>query len=381
MTVKAATTAAVGAARESLKALFTPRTQVEDEWTRRKYFDPYEDVGCSEGERLCLSLWDLVSFLCSCAVLLILYFAARRSLYKTPKQRCWVLTCLNSVVTPLLSFRSLFRIVNNQWEYGFVAGGSRSSRFCTLFFMAYLACELVVGSLDYRKQVSLVMGYVHHVSYLALSIHLVVENRTNLLAMTLVEELPTLILGVGRLGSFDRGFDFAFGLSFIVTRIIFHLYVQYNLFLWRKDDNLGWYWKVCTLSFLMNMYWLLAWWKSVKRRRLKYSFQVHRSRKSKRVKAWPTMSRIMTKSYQVGKQRGKKLGARMRNQILSYRQRFDGSQIHARLRTSARSLGRFAADRFERIEKANRDMLHKGQRMKRATAEFLRSQKAKLKRE
>ena len=60
---------------------------------------------------------------------------------------------MNSVVTPLLALRSLFRIVNNEWEYGFVSGGSRSSRICTLFFMAYLCCELVVGHVDYRKQV------------------------------------------------------------------------------------------------------------------------------------------------------------------------------------------------------------------------------------
>ena len=43
------------------------------------------------------------------------------------------------------------------------------------------------------------MGYVHHFSYLLLASHLLVANRTNIMAMTLLEELPTLVLALSRL--------------------------------------------------------------------------------------------------------------------------------------------------------------------------------------
>ena len=160
------------AARATIAALrnifaLLPYRLAEEE-PPRKYWDPTESTGCDDAgdyvllrlvanpdlrTRLCLSLWDLVCFSMCCIALLAAYLVARTYLYESSKQRSWVLTCLNSVVTPLLALRSLFRIVNNEWEYGFVSGGSRSSRICTLFFMAYLCCELVVGHVDYRKQV------------------------------------------------------------------------------------------------------------------------------------------------------------------------------------------------------------------------------------
>jgi len=404
---------AVAWARAFLRPYFPPRSN-DTEGAENYYYDPFEDVGCRSvsnwvlvraitserwRSKICLSIWDLGSFLCSCAVLISIYLLARKYVYSTPKQRCWILTCVNSLVTPLLSFRSLFRIVNNKWEYVFVVGGSRSSRFCTLFFMAYLVCELIVGSLDYRKQVSLIMGYVHHVSYLLLSLHLLVENRTNILAMSLLEELPTLILAVGRLGSaYLNSFDYAFGLSFVVTRIVFHLYVQYNMFLWRKDAKLGWYWQVCTLSFGMNVHWLLAWWKSVKRRRLKYggaqlgSKLKHRSynRKSHRYKVWPTMGRIMAKSYQRTKHSGKRIGNKMRTSLFAYRQRLK-SQIPIRvtlsdLQSSRRrmevNIKEFARSKIRRIGSVNRRMMERGKRMSQiVTDKFVRDQRDKVKRE
>ena len=334
------------------------------------------------------SSWsDLVVFLSCCFFQSGVYLLARKH-YPSSKLRCWVLTCLNSFVTPLLSFRSLFRIVNNRWEYDPVVGGSRSSRFCTLFFMSYLVCELVVGFVDYRKQVSLIMGYVHHVSYLALSFHLLVENRTNILAMSLLEELPTLILACGRLGQLGGSFDFAFGLSFVLTRIVFHLYVQYHMFLWRGDDKLGWYWQVCTLAFGMNVYWLLAWWKSVKRRRMKHKLSysnsknqlVHRShsRKSHRHKSWPTISRIMIKSLQISSEHSsKKIGVKMK----AYRQRLraNASMRLKQLKVMEQDLKKYYVQRMTRFEEANKEMLQRGQKLRRATEKLRRATEKFLK--
>merc|ERR1712188_312057 len=132
--------------------------------------------------------------------------------------------------------------------------------------MAYLCCELVVGSIEYRKYVTFVMGYIHHVVYLLLCLHLLAKNRTNVMAMMLLEELPTLILAAGRLGKYFQS-DFAFAASFIVTRVCFHLYVQYNMYLLRHDEEMGKYWHVLGMGFVLNAYWLLAWGKSVQRRK------------------------------------------------------------------------------------------------------------------
>jgi len=183
------------------------------------------------------TIGDFVYYIASCVFLLAIYYVARKY-FESTKQRCWILTAVNSLVTPILAFISLFRIVGSSWEYGLVAGGSRSSRFCMIFFVSYLTCELVVGYIDYRKHVTLIMGYIHHITYLTLCLHLITKSSTNLMAMMLCEELPTLILAVGRLsnGALFRS-DLAFSVSFVITRVLFHLYVQWNMYRLRWDPR------------------------------------------------------------------------------------------------------------------------------------------------
>jgi hypothetical protein len=359
------------------------------EWSMREWFpsksSPPEEFSPPQS----LGLGDLVSFLCSC-VLLGSFYAWSSPAFTSSKLRCWLLTGMNSLVTPLLSFRSYFRVVNNQWEYEYVSGGGRSSRFCCIFFMAYLVMELLIGFFHYRAHVTLVMGYIHHFGYLSLCLHLLKEGRTNIIAMSLLEELPTLILAISRLGKFENSFDWSFGVSFVVTRIVFHLYCQYNMFLWRKDPRLSWYWQVYALAFVMNVYWLLAWFKSVKRRRAKLRLSKRHSYKRishRRSKMWPQMGRIVTKSYQMSKsfhlserlaKRRKRVtvfGIKMKQRLLSsYRRRL----VLLRKAYSLQPLKQFASRTMEELEQANEGMRQRGKKLKKATENFFGKQREKF---
>ncbi|KAH7108329.1 hypothetical protein BKA62DRAFT_18281 [Auriculariales sp. MPI-PUGE-AT-0066] len=98
-------------------------------------------------------------------------------------------------------------------------------RSCAIF-QGYLVADLVVGAVHYRDQLNILTGWVHHVLYICLMQYILFSKPewACIFGCVLVMELPTFILGLARLYPVTRN-DRVFSASFLVTRILFHVYV------------------------------------------------------------------------------------------------------------------------------------------------------------
>lgn len=125
-------------------------------------------------------------------------------------------------------------------------GSALDTRACACVMLALTTLDLAIGSIDYRQQVGILTGWVHHTVYVGLCVYILYTRQTFVLMvralplahpraqLTCVEallhatparqvfsfcEIPTLMLAVGSLYRPWRT-DVAFGVVFFVTRIL-----------------------------------------------------------------------------------------------------------------------------------------------------------------
>lgn len=98
----------------------------------------------------------------------------------------------------------------------------------SIFFIAYLVCDLVTGAICYRKHVNFSSGWVHHTLYALFAIFWIHRGWSHSFAVALIMEVPTWIMGVGALNQKLRSY-WAFTTSFLATRVLFHFVFVYSL--------------------------------------------------------------------------------------------------------------------------------------------------------
>ena len=208
------------------------------------------------GDVRVLGLWVALYLLC--------YLGGRRLLGARSPRRVWILTLANAVAASALGVPVALDLEARGWALADVAGDSTYSRLALLSFQGYLLTDLVVGVVEYRKQVTLVMGWMHHIGYSTLTAHFLHRGISNAYASFLLEELPTACLAAGRLGLLDMGTaNLLFALSYVPTRFIFHIYVMRRLFgpggAAPRGTPLHVYVFPSYLGLALNAYWLYAW--------------------------------------------------------------------------------------------------------------------------
>ena len=199
------------------------------------------------------------------------YLGARRALGARSPRRIWVLTFANAVASSALGLPVALDLQERGWTLAAAEGDTAFSRLALLSFLAYLLTDLVVGQLEYRQQVTLVMGWMHHLGYATLTAHFLHRGISNSYAAFLLEEVPTACLAAGRLGLLDMGSaNLLFALSYVPTRFVYHLYVMARLFgregAAPPGNPLHVYVYPSYLGLAMNAYWLYAWTRSAMRR-------------------------------------------------------------------------------------------------------------------
>ena len=199
------------------------------------------------------------------------YLGARRALGARSPKRIWVLTFANAVASSVLGLPVALDLQERGWTLDAAEGDTAFSRLALLSFLAYLLTDLVVGLLEYRQQVTLVMGWMHHLGYATLTAHFLHRGISNSYAAFLLEEIPTACLAAGRLGLLDMGSaNLLFALSYVPTRFVYHLYVMARLFgregAAPPGNPLHVYVYPSYLGLAMNTYWLYAWTRSAMRR-------------------------------------------------------------------------------------------------------------------
>ncbi len=208
------------------------------------------------GDVKVLGLWVALYLLC--------YLGGRRLLGAKSPRRVWILTLANAVMASALGVPVALDLETRGWALADVAGDSAYSRLALLSFLGYLLTDLVVGVVEYRHQVTLVMGWMHHVGYSTLTAHFLYRGISNSYASFLLEEVPTACLAAGRLGLLDMGTaNLLFALSYVPTRFVFHLYVMHRLFgpvgAAPRGTPLHVYVYPSYLGLALNAYWLYAW--------------------------------------------------------------------------------------------------------------------------
>jgi len=180
------------------------------------------------------------------------------------RKRSWLLTLVSSIGTSTGGLYFAARVLRGgvaalQAEDAAATDGGLGV-LLILFFAVYLVLDLVVGSLCYREQITVLSGWVHHTVYLGVAHWALNNNATALLSAFFVSEIPTVIMALGQLNAALRN-DLAFGASYFVTRLVYHGYL---LALWLAHWARGW--SVVAGTLALHVYWFYSWVQSQRRR-------------------------------------------------------------------------------------------------------------------
>ncbi|KAH6574359.1 hypothetical protein BASA62_002452 [Batrachochytrium salamandrivorans] len=181
------------------------------------------------------------AFSCALVVQAILFFGTRRLwpwAFTTSAQTSWILTTTSSVFMTLASLPFLF---------DYLTHGSDLSRMPLLNSPSAVVCS---------DQIDLITGWLHHLIYPFVIVSAVVLQFPGAFLVAAFMELPTIVLALGHMKKSFRS-EYLFGMSFFVTRIVFHLY-----FAWRAYAVWYQYPFVMILAlgtFPLHIHWFGRW--------------------------------------------------------------------------------------------------------------------------
>lgn len=229
-----------------------------------------------------LTTGDLVGVIFLTAAFYIILLAYARTRVFNRKKLAHCLTLVNAslmCVFSLIYMSVKFKMGNNVFDfYGgevdWWIGRDNFSAVVLVMFGTANVMDIMLGLVFYKDHLPLLTTWIHHSVYVWLMVLLVTGNGyiaslptpyTPAFMYALLEELPTLILAAGTVFPQHRQ-DLAFGISFLVTRIIFHAYMFAYMF--RVEAPfviLASY--TCTL--LLHSHWFYGW-------VTKYAFDHHK---------------------------------------------------------------------------------------------------------
>ncbi|KAJ6500742.1 hypothetical protein C8R45DRAFT_978967 [Mycena sanguinolenta] len=154
----------------------------------------------------------------------IFLYHALQKLYTAQRQRAWIITGFTSILTTLCSAPFVLDVV---WSRGDIRALHPRFHLAVLTCRAFQGCllaDLIVGCKYYRSSVTICWGWVHHTLYIVLIQFLLRRQWGHLFCLALLMELPTAHLSLSFLHPRLRH-DWLFCASFLVTRIIFHLFL------------------------------------------------------------------------------------------------------------------------------------------------------------
>ena len=183
------------------------------------------------------------------------------------RARSWLLTTTASAGTTLPGLYFGYRVFRTglgplgredpyAMDYGL-------SVLTVLFFFVFLVLDLVVGSLFYREHLTLVNGWIHHTVYMCILTWILYNNHSASFAAFMFAEMPTFLMSLGQLSSRLRS-DLLFGLSYLVTRVLYHGALM-TAFLLRWNTG----WTLTVAIFGIHVHWFRAWVLSQKRKGFK----------------------------------------------------------------------------------------------------------------
>jgi hypothetical protein len=126
-------------------------------------------------------------------------------------------------------------------------------------FIIGLFLDFINNIIYYPEQTDILLTTViHHPFYIFFTLYMISIDKIELLTYFLIQEIPTIVLNIKRYYNIKNvKIDNLFGITFLVFRILYHLYITYYF----KDDiiNNKMLLGVCILSFLLHCWWFYGW--------------------------------------------------------------------------------------------------------------------------
>jgi len=189
------------------------------------------------------------------------------------RKRSWIITTFSAFCSSIVAMLFAFDLIWCRLDWTKVTPHREDvADPLAVFFLAYLVSDLVTGFLCYRKHVNMSSGWVHHTLYALFTVFWLYRGWSHCFATALLMELPTWVMGIGNLHPRLRSY-WAFTISFLATRILFHFLFMYSLIIptgrfVNKQVPSVWPLVFCALALPMHIIWA---YKSVRglRRRMK----------------------------------------------------------------------------------------------------------------
>jgi len=175
----------------------------------------------------------------------------------TEKQRAHILSIKASSTLFFLSMYFNYKLMNNDFDImNYKNSLSRSDNFIVylgvLNLMSYLITDSYIGYKKYHKYMCTLSGYPHHIIYVFVSMLSFTLGCESFYFLFMIEELLTMFLSSGNYNKSLR-FDNVFGLTFFLTRIIYHGYLA-----WKMSSNF-FFLVLGILTFSLHSYWFKNW--------------------------------------------------------------------------------------------------------------------------
>jgi hypothetical protein len=139
------------------------------------------------------------------------------------------------------------------------------------FFRVVQILDIVVGLVHYRSQLTLLTTWIHHSCYTLLCNWMLKRQISVLFGICFLEELPTLIMAIGRIDKRLRS-DGWFGLTYFVFRVGMHTLLTYNVVMYSgSDDRIGVVRFNFLLTWCLHVNWFIDWIKQQLRLRKEHS--------------------------------------------------------------------------------------------------------------
>ncbi len=189
--------------------------------------------------------WFVILFLVFC-IDNYLYYKMLTTIYNfKEKQKESILTIKTSSIMTLLSIHGFINRNDTQnlsltmYTLG------------TIYFLSYLFTDIYIGNKEYSQSMQGLSGNIHHLSYILISILVLITNTSYVYSLFMISELPTLIMNIGSIKKY-RNNDL-FGLTFLITRILLHLFITIT---YRNNFYILFF---ASTSLIMHVYWFTIW--------------------------------------------------------------------------------------------------------------------------
>jgi len=178
---------------------------------------------------------------------LAVYDITARFLTVDPKHRSWQLSLPISVILSVLGLIHTimwFRTMNTQTTV--------LSLNSVYLFQSYMIVELTNELIFNYRNISILETVIHHLTYIALAVHVIHNSYSGKCAFMLIYEVPTFIRTLGTLYPTYRS-DRLFGISYGILRVVWPF-----IYVWHIDLPVAYYVPFVLIQ-IMHIHWMRLW--------------------------------------------------------------------------------------------------------------------------